>query len=278
MSATEIPSSNFPSSETVDPKMVGLVDAVRAGWYRQDSHELFDGFPIGATDTVLDVGCGAGMATIFAAQRGARVLFADVDEQTIAALEQRMSGSGAREWRGIVTDCNPIPVADGVASRVIALEVLEHVADPATVMLELARVAAPNALLLLAVPDAASEELQRTVVPDLYFQFPNHIRVIAPMEFEQWVTQAGLSIVRRHSYSFYWNMAMALFWLSKANTEPPKGETAMGFLEPPFPAMVETWAKLWEMVLSHPLGEALRAHLDRTQPKSRIIVARKPAH
>nr|WP_242533134.1 glycosyltransferase [Niveibacterium umoris] len=277
-SAQSLPAGTATTSlpAQVDPRMVGLVDAVRAGWYRQDTHELLEGFPISADDTVLDVGCGAGMATIFAAQRGASVIFADVDQAAISALEARMPASGARAWRGIATDSNPLPLDDGIATRVIAMEMLEHVADPKIVMREFARVAAPGALLLFAVPDAASEALQRTVAPDAYFRFPNHIRVLSEGDFESLVTEAGLIIERRHSYSFYWNMAMALFWLSGKGSSFPDGAPSMGFLEPPFPPIVETWARLWEMVLAHPEGEALRARLDQVMPKTRILIARKP--
>lgn len=44
----------------LDSRNVGLIDAVNAGWYQNDSDELFRGFPISAEDIVVDVGCGAG--------------------------------------------------------------------------------------------------------------------------------------------------------------------------------------------------------------------------
>jgi len=65
--------------------MVGLADAVRSGWYRQDTDELFQGFPIRSHDTVLDLGCGGGIATIFAAQRGASVYAFDEDPVAVSA-------------------------------------------------------------------------------------------------------------------------------------------------------------------------------------------------
>ncbi|WP_374404558.1 glycosyltransferase [Niveibacterium sp.] len=275
------PSNDMPdtqaSPQPADPRHVGLSDAVRAGWYRQSTNELLQGFPISADDTVLDVGCGAGMASLFAGQRGARVISADVDASAITALEQRMASSAARCWQGIVGDSNPLPLGDGIATRVIAMEMLEHVADPVVVMREFARVAAPGALLLFAVPDAASEALQRTVAPASYFQHPNHVRILSAEDFEALVTNAGLVIERRHSYSFYWNMAMALFWLSGKGVTRPEGAPAMSFLQPPFPPVVEQWAQVWSFVLNHPEGEALRAHLDATMPKTQILIARKPA-
>ena len=260
----------------VDPRNVGLTDAVRAGWYLQPSDELLQGFHIASQDTVLDLGCGPGMATLFAAQRGANVIFADVSAQAIASLTARVQQTPARQSHGLVTDASPLPLEDAIATRVIAMEVLEHVEDPQRVMRELARVAAPGALLLFAVPAEASEHLQKTVAPSSYFAQPNHIRIFSASEFEELVTDAGLTIVRRHSYSFYWNMAMALFWLSDKETLRPEGAPAAGFLEPPFPSVVSQWASVWQYVLDHPQGEALRAHLDASMPKSRILIAQKP--
>ncbi len=40
-----------------------------------------------------------------------------------------------------VSDCTQLPLQDGLASKVIAMEMLEHVKDPAAVLEELVRVA-----------------------------------------------------------------------------------------------------------------------------------------
>ena len=268
--------SSTSDAPGVDPRIVGLIDAVRAGWYLQPSDELLQGFQISSQDTVLDVGCGDGMATIFAAQRGASVIFADVSAQAIAALAARVQQTPARQSRGLVTDSSPLPLDDAIATRVIAMEVLEHVEDPQRVMRELARVAAPGALFLLTVPDEASERLLQTVAPASYFSAPNHIRIFSANDFEQLVTDTGLTIVRQHSYSFYWNMAMALFWLSDKETDRPEGAASASFLVPPFPQIMDQWATVWKYVVDHPHGEKLRAHLDKTMPRSRIIIAQKP--
>ena len=268
-----IPDNPIPAE--VDPSMVGFVDAVRSGWYRQETDTLLQGFPIHGRDIVVDLGCGGGIATIFAAQRGASVIFADIDAAAVNALTEKIKDSPARSWRGIVTDANPLPVEDAVATRIVAMEVLEHVSDPVQVMRELVRVAAPGALFLLAVPDAESEALQRTVAPPEYFAPPNHVRIFSQLDFERLVTDAGLTIERRHAYSCFWNIGMALFWLSsKASGEKLAGP-ALNALKPHYPPLVEHWARLWQQILDLPEGASLLAELDRVLPKSRILVARK---
>ena len=97
-----------------------------------------------------------------------------------------------------------LPVADGFATRVICTEVLEHVDDPAEVLRELVRIGAPGAMYLITVPDPVAEGVQQKVAPPLYFQRPNHVRIIPRQEFSQLVIDAGLEIVEVSRYGFYW--------------------------------------------------------------------------
>ena len=106
-----------------------LHDAELAGWFRNDTNELFQGLPVSRDDIVLDVGCGDGMIVSFCARRGAEILLADRDADKIAAAEKNLVGSGARSIRTIVSDCDPIPIPDETATVVISTEVLEHVDD-----------------------------------------------------------------------------------------------------------------------------------------------------
>src|SRR5690606_39105132 len=78
---------------------------------------------------------------------------------------KRMREAGAHNARGVVTDCNPLPLDSGFASRIIAMEVLEHVADPQIILAELARVGRPGALYLISVPDGAAEKMQIPFAP-----------------------------------------------------------------------------------------------------------------
>jgi len=145
--------------EVNDPRWVGLVDAEQSGWYLNKTDELFRGFHITADDSVLDVGCGPGHATIFCATRGAHVTFADVVAESIAELETKVRDLGtARGFKGIVSDSDPLLVPDGEATRVVCQEVLEHVSDPDRVLAELVRAGQPGALYLLTVPGEQGEK------------------------------------------------------------------------------------------------------------------------
>ena len=260
----------------VDSRDCGLVDAVQRGWFQNESGELFSGFQISPDDVVLDVGCGAGGATLWAARRGAEVIFTDVVEDKIAALREQVSETSAKRATGMVCDSLPLPIADGTASRVMALEMLEHVDDPTRVMQELVRVGQPGALYLLSVPDARGEMIQKTIAPDAYFAPPNHIHIFERDAFARLVEDAGLEIERHTTYGFFWSMWTMFYWAwAKSNGVELRGES-LDVVNPPYPPLLNDWAKVWHTLIQMPEASPLKNALDDLLPKSQIIVARKP--
>lgn len=261
----------------VDSRDCGLVDAVQSGWFQNHSDELFSGFPIGSTDVVLDVGCGAGGATLFCANRGAHVVFTDVVAEKIEALRTKLESTPARAAEGLVSDSLPLPMSDAYVTRVIALEMLEHVDDPGAVLRELVRVGQPGALYLLAVPDPEGEKVQLDCAPPHYFRQPNHIHIFEREVFAALVERSGLVIERRASYGFYWSMWMLIYWsqLKASGHEPAGGETH-DVVHPPYSSLLDDWASLWHRLIQMQEFAPIKQHLDRLLPKSQVIVARKP--
>ena len=261
-----------------DTRNVGLTDAVQAGWYQNDTGELFRGFPIDVEDVVVDVGCGAGGASLFCARFGAQVVYCDIDPANIDSLSERIKDTPAREPRGIVSDCNPLPLADNAASRVVAMEMLEHVDDPDAILRELTRIGQPGALYLISVPDASAERLQKPIAPPEYFRKPNHIHIFEPDELEQKIIAAGLEIVERASYGFFWNLWMNMYWVcDKAAKNDPEA-VSHDCTKPPYFPLLDDWTSVWARLTSLPEAEPLRKALDEALPKSQIFIARKPRH
>ena len=107
--------------------------------------------------SLLDVGCGEGVLTHKWAQRLAprRVVGIDLEDPTIQAeWEQRQAPN--LEYR--IMKAENLPFADAEFDVATAIEVLEHVPDPAHTVAEMARVA--ERWLLVSVP---REPLWRTV-------------------------------------------------------------------------------------------------------------------
>ena len=264
------------SEDFVDARNCGLVDAVQSGWYQNDTNELFVDFPISAKDIVVDVGCGGGGATMFCANRGAHVVFTDVMAEKIDELVALVASTPARACQGIVSDSCPLPLDNDFATRIMAMEMLEHVEDPVEVLRELVRIGQPGALYLLSVPDAAAARLQQGLAPAEYFQRPNHIHIFEREEFAQLVQGAGLEIVSRATYGFFWTLWMCMYWVSGDAVAGRPEKVSHDAAQPPYFPLLDDWASVWYRLISLPQSAALRKALDEALPKSQIIIARKP--
>ena len=239
-------------------------DAFMSGWFQDETNELLEGFPIAPEDTVLDVGCGEAPFIYFCALRGAEVICADIDAEKVAFIEQSLRKTPARAIRSIVSDANPLPLPSETVTKIIAMEVLEHVDDPQQFMRELLRVGRPGAQYLITVPDRRSEMLQKELVPPVYFQKPNHVRIFERDEFEKLITDAGLIIERRAYYGFFWSIWWVMFWACKHD------------LNAPWHPLLKQWMKTWDILLHLPRGPSIKKIFDEFMPKSQAIIARKP--
>ena len=248
-----------------DPRTVGLRDSQLGGWNLAQIGQLADGFTIKAEDTVIDVGCGEGGTANFAAYQGAEVIATDIDEVKVEQTRQKLQKSKARCFETMVSDSNPLPIADERVTKVICMEVMEHVPDPQQFISELVRVGKPGAQYLLTVPDPASENLQKDLAPPCYWEAPNHLRIFSHEEFETLVDSAGLIIEKKILRGFYWSMWWVFFWASNQQLGEPEGP------------ILKNWTETWNAVLQSEKATQLKQVLDHHLPKSQIIIARKPA-
>ena len=97
---------------------------------------------------VLDVGCGAGLASEAFARMGATVVGMDAAPEALAAARAHAQAGGLPiDYR----DGGPEDLAEGeVFDVVVALEVIEHVEARAAFMAALARAVAPGGVLVLS--------------------------------------------------------------------------------------------------------------------------------
>jgi 2-polyprenyl-6-hydroxyphenyl methylase/3-demethylubiquinone-9 3-methyltransferase len=121
------------------------MNPIRVGWIRALA-EARSGFAGWGGMRVLDVGCGAGLAAEAFARLGAQVTGIDAAAEVIAAARAHAAAEGlAIDYR----QSAPEEVSE-VFDLVLALEVVEHVADRAAFAAALAARCRPGGLVVLS--------------------------------------------------------------------------------------------------------------------------------
>lgn len=125
-------------------KPLHMMNPPRAQWVAERVRRR-----LGAGVKILDVGCGAGLLSEALASQGFDVLGLDAGADVIAAAKAHAQGQGlSLAYRnGTAEEL----AAEGVKFPVVtALEIIEHVADPAAFLVSLASLLAPGGLLFLS--------------------------------------------------------------------------------------------------------------------------------
>lgn len=244
---------------------IGLHDAYLSGWFQTETGELVTGVPISHRDIVVDVGCGEGGFLSFCAEQRAQVIGVDLDDEALEIARTRMASSRAASWELHSANAESLPVASDFATRVLCTEVLEHVENPETVLKELYRIGAPGCLYVITVPDSVQEHMQKHVAADIYFQHPNHVRIIAREDVAELVRSAGLEVLSQKGFGFYWSVWWAMFWGCESD-----------FKTAEHPALMH-WALAWGELMKTEEGRRIKEGLDRFLPKSQLVIARKAA-
>ena len=133
------------AAEWWDPKgpMAPLhaMNPARMGWIIQRLGGKLDGL------RVLDVGCGAGLASEALARAGAQVTGLDAAASALGAARAHAAAAGlAIDYR----EGSPEALEAGGFDAVIALEVIEHVADREEFCRQLARLVRPGGPVFLS--------------------------------------------------------------------------------------------------------------------------------
>ncbi len=109
---------------------------------------IVDHLDLGSGDVLVDLGCGNGFTLATAASRvaGLSIVGMDLDGDAVAAAARWLAETDARA-RWLQGDVGaPLPLRDGLATRVVCHDVLEYLEDPVGLLAEACRVMRPGAL------------------------------------------------------------------------------------------------------------------------------------
>ena len=143
--------------------------------------------------TALDVGCGAGLLAEPLARLGATVTGLDASAELIAVARAHA------EAQRLTIDYRAGELAqlEGRYDLITCMEVVEHVADPATFVNDLGRRLAPGGLLILSTPNAtAMSKLMMITLGEGLGRIPkgthDFAKFIAPDRMRLLLADAGL--------------------------------------------------------------------------------------
>ncbi len=153
-----------------------------------------------AHSRVVDVGCGGGLLSEAMAARKAQVVAIDTSVETIAAARRHAQQMGYSIDYRCATAASLGAACSAHFDRVVCLELLEHVPDPARLIDACAALLVPHgkaffstinrtlAAWLLAIVGA---EYLSSIVPRGTHRYDRFIR---PSELAQWARAAGLQL------------------------------------------------------------------------------------
>ncbi len=159
------------------------MNPLRVGWVDRRVRARFGG-PV----RVLDVGCGAGLAAEALARLGHDVLGLDAAGEAVAAARVHAEGQGLPLSYRVGTAEEL--VAEGQRFPVVtALEVIEHVADPAAFLRLLGRLVEPGGLLFVST---INRTLRSLAVAKLGAEYVLRLLPVGTHEWGRFVTPAEL--------------------------------------------------------------------------------------
>jgi SAM-dependent methyltransferase len=149
-----------------DPARADHLDAPERDAYLPDA-PLVALLALQGAETVVDYGAGTGrlaLAVRAALGAGGRVIAVDESDEMVARLHERIAAAGA-DVEVLPIVANRVPEPDGVADRVLAVNLLHEVRGERALE-EMRRVLGPDGLLLVADWERAREPERPLGPPD----------------------------------------------------------------------------------------------------------------
>jgi ubiquinone/menaquinone biosynthesis C-methylase UbiE len=226
-------------------------------FFQKVLREYLDAMDIDSASTVLDMGCGSGVAARTIARRAnfsGRVTGIDLSPYLVEAAKRLADEEGLDtlvEFRS--GDTRELDIPDGEFDAVVAHTLVSHVQEPLSVINEAARVVRPGGLIVIFDGDYASMTfaLDDPVESKKYDEALISAIVTSPRVMRQMprlIQQAGLEMVRVFPYIMA-EVGEGDFWLSAI--------ASFEKLAPKSGAMTEAEATSWANALHEASNEGV---------------------
>jgi 2-polyprenyl-6-hydroxyphenyl methylase/3-demethylubiquinone-9 3-methyltransferase len=153
--------------------------------------------------TALDVGCGAGLLAEPLTRLGAKVTGLDASPELIVAARHHAAAVGLEiDYRA-----GELAALEGQFDLVTCMEVIEHVADPAGFVPNLAARLAPGGLLIMSTPNATGwSKLLTITLAESLGRVPrgthDFAKFIAPERLKSLLADAGMRCIDIEGIAF----------------------------------------------------------------------------
>jgi len=188
------------SPDTVSVKDLGPVDEFHIGG-RVATETFLGQLEITANDHVLDVGCGLGGASRFAAQQyGCRVTGIDLTDEYVETGEVLCSWVGLDDLITLESgDATATPYPDGAFDKSYMMHVGMNIADKRALAIELHRILRPGGRLGIYDVMRVGNGSLRFPVP--WATNPAESVVSSPDEYKELLEAAGFRVIAEHDRS-----------------------------------------------------------------------------
>jgi ubiquinone/menaquinone biosynthesis C-methylase UbiE len=151
----QLSTDRFFAAHAQDWRTIYEEDDVRSVIHQQrlaQAQSFADRIPAISQGRALDVGCGAGLMTVWLAQRGIAVTAVDTVPSMLDLTQNRVRESGVADRVTLAqSSVQSLPFAGGSFRLVVALGVMMWVPSPPTAITEMARVLQPEGFLLVSI-------------------------------------------------------------------------------------------------------------------------------